>query len=105
MQEYIEEKQAAADAIICSNPGVLEEFRRREAHIAELEVQVGAAADKVSLVRELIADLKVRPPLAGSLVILADTRWTSRPCLQPLHMPACMQSSPRRVSACRLLEQ
>ena len=66
-QAYIDAKQEAADAIVCSNPGVLEDFRRREAQIAELEVQAQAALDKVALVRQLIEDLKVcaHPRITG----------------------------------------
>ena len=45
---------------MCSNPGVLEEFRRREAQIAELEVQATAAKAKVELIHAQISELKVR---------------------------------------------
>ena len=60
MQAYIEEKQEQADAIVCTNPGVLEEYRRREAKIAELDEQQTAAADKLDLCRQVIAQKKVR---------------------------------------------
>ena len=59
MQAYIGAKQEEADAIVCTNPGVLEEYRRREARIAELTEQQAAAADKLDLVRQIIAQKKV----------------------------------------------
>ena len=59
MQAYIDEKQEQADAIVCTNPGALEEYRRREARIAELTEQQAAAADKLELCRQIIAQKKV----------------------------------------------
>lgn len=63
VQKYIEDKQEQADAIVCSNPGVLEEFRAREARIAELDILADEAKQKVDTVREHILQLKVSSQL------------------------------------------
>ena len=60
MQAYIEEKQQQADAITCSDPHVLEQYRQREAKIGELAEQQTAATDKLDLRRQVIAEKKVR---------------------------------------------
>lgn len=82
-QDYMEEKQEAADQIICSNPGALQEFQQRLAEIASLETEASSLQERIDLHLSTIAERKVsltRPQAQHPAAPVGLTCTAARSC-------------------------